>query len=161
MSFVSFNTFRCIHFCCLPYPASGWRSRPSARLLFDRCAMAPETQLLPAVSRAHALRDVDRLFGVLRPGGSGDSPAPSSAVPMAAALSPSRSPVPSPRPFWARNCWLCWLSAGGYGVPSPAGNGAGSGRWSPLPLRAPAGNPTPITQVKVRTRAKSITGFRF
>jgi len=34
-----------------------------------------------------------------------------------------------------------------------------SKRWSPLPLRAPAGDPTPITQVKVRTRAKSITGF--
>ena len=29
----------------------------------------------------------------------------------------------------------------------------------PSPLRAPAGDPTPITQVKVRTRAKSITGF--
>jgi len=28
-----------------------------------------------------------------------------------------------------------------------------------LPLRALAGDPTPITQVKVRTRAKSITGF--
>jgi len=69
MLFVSFNTFRCIHFCCLPYPASGWRSRPSARLLFDRCAMAPETQLLPAISHAHPLRDVDRLFsGVLRRG---------------------------------------------------------------------------------------------
>jgi len=29
----------------------------------------------------------------------------------------------------------------------------------PSPLRAPAGDPTPITQVKVHTRAKSITGF--
>ena len=29
----------------------------------------------------------------------------------------------------------------------------------PSPLRAPAGDPIPITQVKVRTRAKSITGF--
>ena len=29
----------------------------------------------------------------------------------------------------------------------------------PLPLRAPAGDPTPITQVKVSTRAKSTTGF--
>jgi len=29
----------------------------------------------------------------------------------------------------------------------------------PSPLRAPAGDPTPITQVKVRTRAKPITGF--
>jgi len=29
----------------------------------------------------------------------------------------------------------------------------------PSTLRAPAGDPTPITQVKVHTRAKSITGF--
>jgi len=29
----------------------------------------------------------------------------------------------------------------------------------PSTLRAPAGDPTPITQLKVRTRAKSITGF--
>jgi len=29
----------------------------------------------------------------------------------------------------------------------------------PSPLRAPGGDTTPITQVKVRTRAKSITGF--
>ena len=29
----------------------------------------------------------------------------------------------------------------------------------PSTLRAPFGDPTPITQVKVRTRAKSITGF--
>ena len=29
----------------------------------------------------------------------------------------------------------------------------------PSTLHAPAGDPTPITQVKVRTRAKSITGF--
>jgi len=29
----------------------------------------------------------------------------------------------------------------------------------PSTLRASAGDPTPITQVKVRTRAKSITGF--
>ena len=37
-------------------------------------------------------------------------------------------------------------------APGPAGN-------RPSPLRAPTGDPTPITQVKVRTRAKSITGF--
>jgi len=29
----------------------------------------------------------------------------------------------------------------------------------PSTLRAPAGDPTPITKVKVRTQAKSITGF--
>jgi len=30
---------------------------------------------------------------------------------------------------------------------------------APPPVAPPAGDPTPITQVKVRTRAKSITGF--
>jgi len=30
---------------------------------------------------------------------------------------------------------------------------------APAPFAPPAGDPTPITQVKVRTRAKSITGF--
>ena len=37
-------------------------------------------------------------------------------------------------------------------APGPAGD-------RPSPLRAPAGDPTPITQVKVRTWAKSTTGF--
>jgi len=47
--------------CGLLYQASGRQSRLSraARLLFDRCAMAPETRPLPAVSRAHPPRDVD------------------------------------------------------------------------------------------------------
>ena len=37
-------------------------------------------------------------------------------------------------------------------APDPAGD-------RPSPFAPPAGDPTPITQVKVRTRAKSITGF--
>jgi len=37
-------------------------------------------------------------------------------------------------------------------APGPAGN-------RPSPLHAPTGDPTPITQVKVCTRTKSITGF--
>ena len=37
-------------------------------------------------------------------------------------------------------------------VPGPADD-------RPSTLRAPAGDPTPIAQVKVRTRAKPITGF--
>ena len=36
---------------------------------------------------------------------------------------------------------------------------AGPADDRPSTLRAPAGDPTPIMQVKVRTRAKSITGF--
>ena len=47
----------------LPYPASGRRSHPcrAACLLLDRCATAPETRPLPAVSLAHPARDVNRL----------------------------------------------------------------------------------------------------
>jgi len=86
-------------------------------------------------------------------------PGPSSAGPIAVALLRSRSPVPSSRPFWARNCRPMLIIRRRDGVLSSAGNGARSGRWSPLPLCAPAGDPTPITQVKVRTRAKLITSF--
>ena len=45
------------------------------------------------------------------------------------------------------------------GVPSSAGTAPGPADDRPSTLRAPAGDPTPITQVQVRTRAKSITGF--
>ena len=137
--------------CGLPCPAS--RSaiaslRRAARLLFDRCATAPETRQLLAVSRAHPSR-VQR-----RPtGGEAVIPRPVVRGPMAVVL------PHTPRPFWVCHCWLCWSSAGGDEVPSSAGNGAGSGWWSPLPLRAPAGDPTPITHVKVCTRAKSTTSF--
>ena len=43
--------------------------RRAARLLFDRCAMAPETWPLLAVSCAHPPRDVDRLSSGVRRGG--------------------------------------------------------------------------------------------
>jgi len=124
----------------------------AARLLLDRCATAPETRLLLAVSRAHPSRVQRRPMGR-----EAVIPRPVVRGPMAVVLPRSRSPVPSHRPFWACHCRLCWSSAGGVGVPSSAGNGAGSRRWHPL--RAPAGDPTPITQVKVRTRAKSTTAF--
>jgi len=52
------------------------------------------------------------------------------------------------------------MSAGGDGVRHRPGTAPGSAGDRPyLPLRAPAGDPTAIMQVKVRTRAKSITGF--
>jgi len=52
------------------------------------------------------------------------------------------------------------MSAGGDGVRHRPGTAPGPAGDRPyLPLRAPAGDPTPITQVKVHTRAKSITGF--
>jgi len=112
---------------------------------FDGCTTAPETRLLPAVSRAHPTRDIDRLSSDVRRG-EAVIPRPVVLGPMAVAL---------PWSFWVRHCLLCWSFAGGDGIPLSAGNGAQSGRWSTLPIHAPAGNPTLITQVKVRTRVKS------
>jgi len=130
----------------------------AARLLFDRCATAPETRPLLAVSRAHPPATLTDCPAVSAGGGEAVIPRLVVRGPMAVALPRSRSPrTLHPGCFWARHCRLCWSSSGADGVPSSAGNGAGSGRWHPL--RAPASDPTPITQVKVRTRAKSITGF--
>jgi len=59
---------------------------------FDRCATAPETRPLPAVSRAHPPRDVDRLYsGVRREGAV--IPRPVVRGPMAVALPQSRSVI--------------------------------------------------------------------
>jgi len=73
--------------------------RRAARLLFDRCATAPETRLLPAVSRAHPARDVDRLSSSVRREGEAVISRPVIRGPMAGALHRSRSPVPSPPRF--------------------------------------------------------------
>jgi len=64
--------------CGLLYPASGrqLRLRRAARLLFDRCATAPETWPLPAVSRAHPpATSTDCPEVSDGRGGGGDSPA--------------------------------------------------------------------------------------
>ena len=138
-----------------PTPASGRRSRPSVALrctsAFWQVATALESRLLPAVSRAHTTRDVDRLSSGVRPEGEAVISRPVVRGPMAIALPRSRSPVPSPGRFGH--------TTAGYVDRPQAGWGPVIGRWSPLPLRAPAGDPTPIAQVKVHTRAKSITGF--
>jgi len=78
---------------------------------------------------------------------------------MAAALPRSRSHVPSPGRFGRATASYVdrpqapmKFRQRPVTAPGPAGN-------RPSPLRAPAGDPTPVTQVKVHTRAKSITGF--
>ena len=76
---------------------------------------------------------------------------------------PFASPValPCTRPghfvtFWARHRRLCRLSAGCDGVPTPAQERCRvPASDCPPPFRAPAGDPTPITPVKLRTQAKS------
>jgi len=65
--------------------------RRAARLLFDRP--------LPAISRAHTARDVDRLSGGVRRKGGGGDFRPVVRVPMAVALPRSRYPVSFPGRF--------------------------------------------------------------
>ena len=139
--------------CGLPYPASSRRSRPSVALHVCFLTGAPWRRRPGRCSPFHASIP-PASSGVRRGEGGGDSPARRPGADGRCA-SPVMLPR-TPRPFWACHCRLCWSSAAGVGVPSSAGNGAVSGQWSPLP---PAGDPTPITQVKVRTRAKSTTGF--
>jgi len=76
--------------------------RRAARLLFDRCTTAPETRPLLAVSHAHPSRVQWRPMV-----GEAVIPRPVVRGPMAVVLPRSRSPVPSPRPFWACHCRLC------------------------------------------------------
>ena len=124
--------------------------RRAAHLLFDRCITAPETWPLPAVSRAHPAPDVDRLSNDVRRG-EAVIPRPGGRWPL---RFPSRvPPIPSPAVF---------------GAPLRAMLIVRRRRWGPVigrerhqvrlgdrpsPLCAPAGDLTPITQVKVRTRA--------
>ena len=72
--------------------------RRAARLRFDRCATAPETRPLLAVSRAHPSR--------VRRGVEAVIPRPVIRGQMAVVLPRSRSLV-SPRPFWPCHCRLC------------------------------------------------------
>jgi len=79
----------------------GDRVPPScSHLLFDRCATAPETRPLLAISRAHPSRVQRRPTGeavILRPVVRG---------PMVVVLPRSSSPG-TPQPFWACHCRLC------------------------------------------------------
>ena len=136
-----------------PRPTAGlWSPIPSirsaitslhraARLLFDRCATAPETRPLPAVSRTYPARDVDRLSSGVRRGGGGIS-RPVVRGPMAVVLPGSRCPVPPAI----------------LGVPLPTMLIAHRWHWGPVigrerrrvrpviappPLRVPAGDLTP------------------
>ena len=88
--------------CGLPYPASGWRSRPSVTLHVCVLTGAPRRRRRGRCPPFHAPppRDVDRLSsGIRREGGEAVIPRPVVRGPMAVALPRSRSPVPSPDRF--------------------------------------------------------------
>jgi len=85
---------------------------------------------------------------------------------MAVVLPRSRSPVPAPAVLGVPLPTVDRLQAALGSrhwpgtAPGPApGTAPGPAGDRPSPLRASAGDPTPITQVKVRTPAKSTTGF--
>ena len=87
--------------CGLPYPASRLAIASlhrTARLLFDRCATAPDTRPLPAVSRTHS-PTTSTDCPVVSDGGQAVIFWPVVRGPMAAALPRSRSHVPSPGRF--------------------------------------------------------------
>ena len=99
-------------------------------------------------------RDVDRLCSGVR-WGEAVIPRPVVRGPMAVALPRSRSPIPFPpgRFGCATAGYVDRLQAatGSHHRPETAPGPAGDRP----PLRAPAGDPTPIMQVEVRTWAKS------
>ena len=120
-------------------PTAGlWSPKPSIRsamaslrraacLHFDRCATAPETRPLPAISCAHPSRDVYRLSsGVQR---EGVIPRPVVRGPMAVALPRSRSPRTLPTPtVLSAQLPAMLIVRRQDGVPSSAGNGGRTGR---------------------------------
>jgi len=137
----------------LPYPASGRRSHPcrAACLLLDRCATAPETRPLPAVSLAHPARDVNRLSlsSDVRQG-EAVIPGPSSGGRWPLRF-PGRAPpyhppavlgAPLPAMLIVRRRWGPVI-------------GRERRRVRPVIARPPRRRSTDSTQVKVRTRAKS------
>ena len=132
--------------------------RCSPHLHFDRCATAPETWLLPAVSRAPICPRCQPIVQQHSMEGARWFPGPSSGYRSAIALPQSHSLCSPPLRLF------CEV----LGVPPPAMSiicrrrwGLGIGReqrrgpaGDRLPLRAPAGDPTLIAPVKVRTRMK-------
>ena len=117
--------------CGLPYPASGRRSRPSVALHVCFLTGAPRRRRPGRCPPFHApippATSTNCHCPAASDGGGGDSPArrPGADGRCASPVTLPRTPL---RPFWARHCRLCKSSAGGDGVPSSAGNGAGYGR---------------------------------
>ena len=126
------------------YPASSRRLHPPITFPASVSTGTPQRRPLPAVLRAHPATSTD--CPAVSDGGM-VIPRPTVWGPMAIKLPRSRSSCTNPPAVlwhWARHHQLCRLSAGGNGIPALAGNGIGAG----LPLRAPAGDLTPIMLVK-------------
>jgi len=92
-------------------------------------------------------------------GGEAVIPRPVVRGPMVVVLPRSRSPVLPPGRFGRATTDYVDRPQAAFGSRHRPGTAPGPADDRPSPLRAPAGNPTLITQVKVRTLAKSTTGF--
>jgi len=133
----------------------------AARLRFDRCATAPEMQPLPAISCAHPPPPATSTDCPVVSDGRGEAVIPRPVVrgPMAVALPRSRSPRTLPLTVLSAQLPAMLIVHRRRWSRHRPGMAPGPADDRPSTLCTPAGDPTPITQVKVRTRAKSITGF--
>jgi len=119
--------------CGLPYPTTGRRSCPSVALHVCFLTAAPRRwrpgRCLPFHVPIPPATSTN--CPVASDGRGGDSlviPRPVVRGPDGRCASLVLLPMPSPRPFWVRHRPLCRWSTGGDGVPSSAGNSAGSSR---------------------------------
>jgi len=140
--------------CGLPYPASGRRSRPSVALHVCFLTGAPRRRRPGRCSRFHAPIPPASNWG-----GEAVIPRPVVRGPMVVVLPRSRSPVLRPGRFGHATTDYVDRPQAALGSRHRLGTAPGPAGDRPSPLRAPAGDPTLITRVKVRTRAKSTTGF--
>ena len=140
--------------CSLLHPVSGRRSRPSV-VLHVWFWQVRHGAGDPATARRFTCPSRPQCWPTVlrRPkGGGGDSPA-HRLGPMAVALPRSHSPRTPPAVLGAH--LRAMLIARRRRSRHQPGTAPGPASDRPSPLRAPAGDPTPITQVKVCTRAKS------
>ena len=143
--------------CGLPYPASAWRSRPSVALHVCFLTGAPRRRRPGRCSPFHAPIP-PASSGVRRGGGGGDSPAHRLGADGRCA-SPVMLPRSPPGRFGRATADYVDCPQVTLGSRHRPGTAPGPAGDHSSPLRASAGDPTPIKQVKARTWAKLTTGF--
>jgi len=142
--------------CGLPYPASGQRSRPSVALHVCFLTGAPQNRRPGRCSQFHA--PIPPASSGVRRGGEAVISRPVVRGLIAVVLPQSRSPIPHGRFGHATADYVDRPQAA-LGSRHRPGMTQVRSVIAPPPFAPPAGDPTLITQVKARTRAKSTTGF--
>jgi len=146
-----------------PRPTAGlWSPIPS---ILSAIASPPSRCTSAFWQVRHGAGDPAAARGFTRPslprptGGDAVIPRPIVRGPMVVVLPRSRSPVLPPGRFGRATTDYVDRPQAALGSRHRLGTAPGPAGDRPSPLRAPTGDPTPITRVKVRTRAKSTTGF--